>query len=105
VKMDLEHMTDLLRPSPAQADAACSHVPLSGDARPAAPAGPPHTIRRNHGRCDAAVPPARPARARFPCRGRDLPARIRDGSQVARQGYQQRMVEGRCERIIWGWGS
>jgi len=28
VKMDLEHMTDLLRPSPAQADAACSHVPL-----------------------------------------------------------------------------
>jgi len=64
--MDLEHMTDLLRPSPAQADAACSHVPLSGDARPAAPAGPPHTIRRNHGRCDAAVPPARPARARFP---------------------------------------
>jgi hypothetical protein len=44
----------------------CSHVPLSGDAQHAAPAGPPHTTRRNHAQCDVAVPPVRPAGARFP---------------------------------------
>jgi hypothetical protein len=35
-----------------------------------------------------------------PCRGRDLPARIRDSLRVARQRQQPRMVKGRCERII-----
>ena len=44
----------------------CSHVPLSGDARPAVHAGPPQTTRRNHARCDGAVPPARHAGARLP---------------------------------------
>ena len=70
-----EHTTNPLRPLPAHTDAACSpglvadpcsHVPLSGDAQHAAHAGPPHTTRRNHGRCDAAVPPARHAEARLP---------------------------------------
>jgi len=73
--MDLEHTTDLLRPSPALADAAysagqvgapCSHVPLSLNVRLAAPAGPPHTTRHKHARCDGAVPPARHAGALFP---------------------------------------
>ncbi len=63
---------DPFRPLPAYADAACypghvgdpcSHVPLSGDARHAAHAGPPHTTRRNHARCDGAVPSARHAGA------------------------------------------
>jgi hypothetical protein len=44
----------------------CSHVPLSGDARPATLAGPPHTTRRNHVRCDGAVLPVRHAGARLP---------------------------------------
>src|SRR6266851_398063 len=70
--MDLEHTVDLLRPLPAHADAVCntghvgdpcSHVPLSGDARHAAHAGPPHTTRRNYGQSVAVVPPARPAGA------------------------------------------
>jgi hypothetical protein len=70
-----EHTTDPLRPLPAHADAACStghvgdpwsHVPFSGDARHAAPAGLPQTTRRNHARCDGAVPPARHAGARLP---------------------------------------
>ena len=37
-----------------------------------------------------------------PCRGWNLPARIRFGVRVARQRYQQRMVKGRGERIISG---
>jgi len=37
-----------------------------------------------------------------PCRGRDLPARIRDGLRVARQRQKPRMVKGRAERIISG---
>jgi hypothetical protein len=37
-----------------------------------------------------------------PCRGRDLPARIRYGLRVVRQRYQQGMVKGRSERIISG---
>ncbi len=39
---------------------------ISGDARHPAPAGPPHTTRRNHARCDGVVPPARHAGALFP---------------------------------------
>ena len=46
--------------------AACSHVPLSADARHAAPAGLLHRTRRNHAQCDGAVPPAQPAGARQP---------------------------------------
>jgi hypothetical protein len=42
----------------------CSHVPLSGDERYAARAGPPHTTRRNPARCDGAVLLARHAGAR-----------------------------------------
>jgi hypothetical protein len=38
----------------------------------------------------------------FPCRGRDLPARIRDGLRVARQRQKTRMVKDRGERIISG---
>ncbi len=34
-----------------------------------------------------------------PCRGRDLPARIRYGLRVARQRQKPRMVKGRGERI------
>ncbi len=34
-----------------------------------------------------------------PCRGRDLPARIRDGLRVARLRQKPRMVKGRGERI------
>ena len=49
-----------------QVGVACSHMPLSDDARHEVHAGPPHTTRRIHGRCDGAVPPARPAGARFP---------------------------------------
>src|SRR5947207_1221540 len=73
--MDLEHTTNLLQPSPAQADTAyytgymdapCSHVPLSGDVQPGAPAGPPHTTRRIHGRWGGAIPPARHVGARLP---------------------------------------
>ncbi len=41
-------------------------MPLSDDAWPAVPAGPLHTTRRNHGQCDAAGPPGRPAGARYP---------------------------------------
>ena len=37
-----------------------------------------------------------------PCRGRDLPARIRSGVRVAKQRYQQRMVKGTGERILSG---
>ena len=88
-----EHTTDPLRPLPAKTDAACypgqvsdpcSHVPLSGDARPAVHAGPPHTTHRNHERCDGAVPPARPAGARLP-----MP-RVESSSedQVRREGGQ-----------------
>jgi hypothetical protein len=44
----------------------CSHVPLSGDARHAVHGGPPHRTRRNHARCDGAVPLTRPAGARLP---------------------------------------
>jgi len=60
---------------PARADAGCStghvdypcsHIPLSGDAQHTALAGPPHTTRRNHARCDGAVLPARHAGARLP---------------------------------------
>ena len=70
-----ERMPDLLRPLPAHADAACStghagdpcsHIPVGGVERPAAPAGPPHMTRRNHARCDEAAPPALPAGARLP---------------------------------------
>jgi hypothetical protein len=43
----------------------CSHVPPSDDAQHAALAGPPHRTRRNRGRYDGAVPPARPAEARL----------------------------------------
>jgi len=69
------HDADPLRPLPAYAGAACypghvgdprSHVPLSGDARHEVHAGSPHMTRRNPARCDGAVPPARPAGARFP---------------------------------------
>jgi hypothetical protein len=35
-----------------------------------------------------------------PCRGRDLPARIRYGLRVGRQRQKPRMVKGRGERII-----
>jgi hypothetical protein len=35
-----------------------------------------------------------------PCRGRDLPARIRYSLRVARQRQKQRIVKGRCRRII-----
>ncbi len=37
-----------------------------------------------------------------PCRGRDLPARIRDGVRVTRHRQKPRMVKGRGERIIAG---
>ena len=37
-----------------------------------------------------------------PCRGRDLPARIRSGLRVARQRHQQWMVKGGGERISLG---
>ena len=83
----------------------CSHVPLSGDARPAVHGGPPQTTGRNHARCDGAVPLLDPLEHGCPCRGRDLPARIRDGLRVGRQSYQQRMVQGRGERINTGGGS
>ena len=46
----------------------CSHIPLSGDAPHAVPAGQPHTTHRNHGRCDGAVPFARHAGAPLPTR-------------------------------------
>jgi len=61
-----EHPPDPLHPLPAHAGAACLHVPLSGDAQHAVPAGPPHTTRRNHARYDGVVPPARPAGAQLP---------------------------------------
>ena len=73
MQIDLEHMTDLLRPLPAYAGAACSpdqvgvacsHKPLS-DERHTTLAGPPHTTRRNYGRFDGSVHPARHAGARF----------------------------------------
>jgi hypothetical protein len=35
-----------------------------------------------------------------PCRGRDLPARIKDGVRVVRQRQKPRMVKGKGERII-----
>ncbi len=35
----------------------------------------------------------------FPCRGRDLPARISYGMRVAMQRQKPRMVKGRGERI------
>ena len=41
----------------------------------------------------------------FPRRGRDLPARIRDGVRVGRQRQKPRMVKGRDERIIPVCGS
>jgi hypothetical protein len=65
-----EHTTDPLRSLAVRADAGCStglvgdlcsHVPLSGDARHAALAGPPHMTRHNPARCDGAVPPVRHA--------------------------------------------
>jgi hypothetical protein len=56
----------------------CSPVPLSGDARHAVPAGPPHTTRRNPARCDGVVPPARHAGARLPM--------LRAGSSSEDQG-------------------
>jgi hypothetical protein len=37
-----------------------------------------------------------------PCRGRDLPARIRYSLRVARQRQKPRMVKGRGERIFFG---
>jgi hypothetical protein len=68
-------MTDLLRPLPAFAGAACypghvgdprSHVPLSGDARHEVHAGSPHMTRCNHARCDGVVLPARHVEAQYP---------------------------------------
>jgi hypothetical protein len=68
-------MTELLRPLPAYAGAACSpgqvgvacsHMPLSDDERHATLAGPPHRTRRNHGQPVAVVPLAPHAGARFP---------------------------------------
>jgi hypothetical protein len=38
----------------------------------------------------------------FPCRGWDLPARIRFGLRVARQRQKPRIVNGRGEGIISG---
>jgi len=73
--MNLEHTTVPLRPLPAHADLACytgsvaepcSDGALSDDAPHAVPAGPPHMTRRNHRRCDGAVPRARPAGERLP---------------------------------------
>ena len=62
----------------------CSHVPLSGNVRHAGHAGSPHTTRRNHMRCDAAVPPARHAGARSP-----IPrAGFSSEDQVRREGGQ-----------------
>ena len=52
--------------STGQVGDPCSHVPLSDDAQHAAPAGPPHTTRHNHVRCDGAVPFARHAGAQLP---------------------------------------
>ena len=43
-----------------------SHIPRSGGAPHAVPAGPPHTTRRNHARYDGAAPPARHAGVRLP---------------------------------------
>ncbi len=72
-----QRKTGPLGPLPAHADVACdigyvadpcSHVPLSGDAPHAVPAGQPHTTHRNHGQCDGAVPLARHAGARLPTR-------------------------------------
>jgi hypothetical protein len=86
-------MTEMLRPLPAQADAtcyaghvgaSCSHVPLSGDAQHVALAGPPHTTRRNHGRCDATALPARRAGARLPI----LRAGFSSEDQVQLEGGQ-----------------
>ncbi|MFL5696569.1 MAG: hypothetical protein ACJ797_05625 [Ktedonobacteraceae bacterium] len=74
-RLDQEHTPEPLRPLSAHVDAACStdqvgdpgsHIPLSGDVRPAVHSGPPHTTRRTHERCDGAVPPARHAGARLP---------------------------------------
>jgi hypothetical protein len=41
----------------------------------------------------------------FPCRGRDLPARIRCGLRVARQRQKPRMAKGKGERISSWRGS
>ena len=74
-RLDQERAPEPLRPLSAHVDAACStdqvgdpgsHIPLSGDVRPAVHGGPPHTTRRTHERCDGAVPLARHAGARFP---------------------------------------
>jgi hypothetical protein len=93
-----EHTTDPLRPLPACADAGCStghvgdpcsHIPLSGDARYAAHAGPPHTTRRNPARCDGAVPPARHAGAHS--------AMLRAGSSSV---DQVRLEDGQAETPV-----
>jgi hypothetical protein len=78
---------------------------ITGDERPAAHAGPPHRTRRNHGQSVAVVPLLDPLKHGCPCRGRDLPARIRYGLRVARQRQKPRMVKGRGERISSGRGS
>jgi alpha/beta hydrolase fold len=84
--------------------AACSHVPLSGDAHAA------RSTRRTAS-YDTRVP-TRDATERFsllntlehgsPLRGLDLPARIRYSLRVARQRQKPRIIKGRGERIISG---
>src|SRR5438552_3055506 len=102
--MNLEHMTDLLRPLPAEAR-RCMRCPDYVD-------DPGHTSHLAATYCTQ-HPPDRLIRHAVitgnlsqwfslldtlehsrPCRGRDLPARIRYGLSVARQRQKPRMVKG-----------
>ena len=108
--MNLEHMTGLLRPLPAPADAArgvlATWVIWAHTSHLAATRGTQHTPDRliRHAVITRDVTERFPLfdtlEHGFPCRERDLPARISYCMRVARQRQKPRMVKGRGERII-----
>ncbi|MFL5659128.1 MAG: hypothetical protein ACJ8CB_33710 [Ktedonobacteraceae bacterium] len=110
-RLDQERAPEPLRPLSAHVDAACStdqvgdpgsHIPLSGDVRPAVHDGPPHTTRPLTSDVTERFPLLDTLEHGSPLRGRDLPARIRYSLKVAGQRHEQRIVKGTGERIFSG---
>ena len=98
----------LLRPLPAYAGTVCSteqvgdpcsHVPVNGDERHEVHVGLPHMTRRNHERCDGAVPPARPAGARFPIPRAESSSEDQVQLESSKAETQAVGLKGRGERI------
>jgi len=110
VPMDLELTQDPLRPLPAHAarGVLATGVIRAHTSHLAATRGvkyPPDCLIR-HAVITSDVPEGfpliDPLEDGRPGRGRDLPARVRDGLRVARQRQKPRMVKGRGERIDSG---